>query len=87
MTDTITITAAQFVDMLDRLGLSQPAAAHFLDIDERKIRRWSKPDSGSEVPQAVALLLALMVGRRITPEVATALAHMMFPTTTERTDP
>jgi hypothetical protein len=45
------MTPKQYVDAIDRLGLSQRAAGRFLGVDERQSRRWVAGDSA--VPESV----------------------------------
>lgn len=54
------------------LGLSQAGAARFLGVNERTSRRWAI--DGDPAPEAVALLLRLMVAVRWTPERVKKLA-------------
>lgn len=65
-----TMTAEQFRECLDVLGLTQTGdagAEAFLGVTERTVRRWAKD---RPVPDAVAMLLRLMVARRIRPATA-----------------
>lgn len=59
------MTPTQFRKALERLGLSQVAAARFLGIGDRTSRRWASGDV--EVPRAVAILLRLMISHSISP--------------------
>lgn len=59
------MTARQFREALDRLGLTQVAAAEFLGIAERSVRRWAAGDG--KVPKAVAKLLRLMLEHDLKP--------------------
>lgn len=60
------MTPKQYVDAIDRLGLSQRAAGTFLGVDERQSRRWVAGDSA--VPESVAKLLRLMIRLKLKPE-------------------
>ncbi len=60
------MTPKQYVDAIDRIGLSQRAAGKFLGVDERQSRRWVAGDSA--VPESVAKLLRLMVRLKLTPD-------------------
>jgi hypothetical protein len=62
----IQMTPKQYVDAIDRLGLSQRAAGAFLGVDERQSRRWVAGDSA--IPESVAKMLRLMVRLKLTPE-------------------
>jgi hypothetical protein len=60
------MTAGQYLLAMARLGLSrQTEAAAFLGIDVRSARRYG--EGRSPVPHATALLLQLMIDRKITP--------------------
>jgi hypothetical protein len=59
------MTPKQYVDAIDRLGLSQRAAGAFLGVDERQSRRWVAGDSA--IPESVAKLLRLMVRLNLSP--------------------
>lgn len=60
------MTPKQYIDAIDRLGLSQRAAGAFLGVDERTSRRWVSGDS--EIPESVAKLLRLMIRLKLNPE-------------------
>lgn len=65
------ISAERFAKLLDRLGLSQRAAARFLGIDERMARHFvagTKP-----VDPRTAMLLELMVKQKVSPQDALRL--------------
>jgi hypothetical protein len=71
MTDAAYYTGAQFKADLKQLGLLDPdgeAAAWFLDVSERNVRRWLSDQQ--EVPPGVGMLLRLMIHTRTTPEQA-----------------
>ena len=59
------MSAAQYQAAIDALGLSHVGAARFLKIGERTSRRYV---AGGAIPYAVALLLNLMIARKIKPE-------------------
>ena len=58
------MTAKQFRDALDRLGLSQLAAARLLGVDGRTARAWALDER--QVPGPIAVLLRLMLDKKIT---------------------
>ena len=60
------MTPRQYIDAIDRLGLSQRAAGAFLGVDERTSRRWVSGDSA--IPESVAKLLRLMIRLKLKPE-------------------
>lgn len=60
------MTPKQYIDAIDRLGLSQRAAGAFLGVDERTSRRWVSGDSA--IPESVAKLLRLMIRLKLKPE-------------------
>jgi hypothetical protein len=60
------MTPKQYIDAIDRLGLSQRSAGRFLGVDERQSRRWVAGDSA--IPESVAKLLRLMVRLKLDPE-------------------
>ena len=45
-------------NLLKQTGMTQAAAADFLGVSSRTVRRWV---GGDEVPRAVILLLSLMI--------------------------
>lgn len=53
------MTPKQFRDALKRLDMTQQAAARFLDVDERTVRRWVADDVA--IPETVAKLLRVMI--------------------------
>jgi hypothetical protein len=68
------ITYWQYRDMITALNLSQLDAAKFLDVAPRTSRNWAlgqKP-----IPLAVGMLLALMVKKNITPDIAYDIRRM-----------
>ena len=60
------MTPKQYIDAIDRVGLSQRAAGGFFGVDERQSRRWVAGDSA--VPESVAKLLRLMIRLKLSPE-------------------
>lgn len=58
------MTANQFRDALDRLGLSQLAAARLFGVDGRTARSWALDER--QVPRAIAAILRMMVAKKIT---------------------
>jgi transcriptional regulator with XRE-family HTH domain len=63
------MTAKQYRDAIRALGLSQAGAAQFFKVDDRTARRWALGES--EIPEAVAMLLRLMIRLRLKPEQLT----------------
>ena len=59
------MTGEQFQAAIDALGLSQMAASRFLKVAPRTARRYISGET--VIPHGVALLLALMIERKITP--------------------
>jgi hypothetical protein len=57
------MTADQYREALEALGLKPTEAARFLHIDERTGRRWTSGER--DVPWVVAALLSVMIARRI----------------------
>lgn len=60
------VTPTQFRAALDKLELSQVKAAKLVGVDERTSRRWALGQT--TVPEAVAILLRLLVAKKITVE-------------------
>jgi hypothetical protein len=58
------MSPAQFQKAIDRLGLSQVAAAKLVGADPRTARKWVAGDN--KVPECVAILLRLMLAGKIT---------------------
>ena len=56
----------QYRAALATLDISQVKAAHLLGVDPRTSRAWALDQS--KIPPAVAILLRLMVAKKITPE-------------------
>jgi hypothetical protein len=57
------MTAKQFQNAIDRLGLSQVGAARLVGADPRTARRWALGERS--VPEAVAIILRLMLAGKI----------------------
>lgn len=55
------MTGAEYEAAIGRLGLTQEAAGTFLGVAGRTSRRWVSGDA--PIPEAVALLLRVMVAR------------------------
>jgi len=65
-------TPEAFRELLDDLGLSQNAAARFLDVGDSRARRWA---SGKEdIPAYVWILFAVMRENGVSPDEARNLA-------------
>jgi transcriptional regulator with XRE-family HTH domain len=60
------MTPQQYLDAIERLGLSQRSAGEFLGVNERTSRRWVSGQS--PVPISVEKLLRLMLKLGIDPE-------------------
>jgi DNA-binding transcriptional regulator YiaG len=60
------VTPKQLEDVLENLALSQRGAGRLLKTNERQIRRWVAGDS--QIPEAVAILLRMMIKHEINPE-------------------
>jgi hypothetical protein len=59
------MSGAEYRAAIDALGLNQLAAARFLKIGDRTSRRYI---AGGAIPHAVALLLNLMIEKKIKPQ-------------------
>lgn len=57
------MTAKQFQNAIDRLGLSQVGAARLLGADPRTARRWALGERS--IPEPIAILLRLMLAGKI----------------------
>lgn len=57
------MTAKQFQNAIDRLGLSQVGAAKLVGADPRTARRWALGERS--VPESVAIILRLMLAGKI----------------------
>jgi glyoxylate carboligase len=60
------MTPSRYAEVIAELGLSQVQAAHFLDVNPRTSRHWIK--GTLSVPKPVAMLLELMVKKRVRPD-------------------
>jgi DNA-binding transcriptional regulator YiaG len=60
------MTPSQLQRTLDQLDLSQRGAARFLKVDERTVRKWIA--GNARIPEAVAMLLRLMIRLKLKPE-------------------
>lgn len=58
------VTAKQFRNALDRLKLSQLAAAKLFHANARTVRRWALGERA--IPKSVAILLRLQLAGKIT---------------------
>jgi len=65
----------EFRAAYERLGLTQAAAAEFLQVSTRRINGWA---NGDEIPRVYAWLLRILVRRRLKPGSA-ELAHATRP--------
>ena|SRR5215831_14154326 len=65
-----------YQDMIDKLKMSQRAAAAFLKIDERTSRRYAADEL--PLPPSIRYLLSLMIKKRISPEEARKTADKHF---------
>lgn len=66
----MTMEAAELRAALDALGLKQTGQSgldQFLDVGGVTVRRWVRDKEGTPVPESVAMLLRLMVARRLKP--------------------
>jgi hypothetical protein len=59
------MTTKEFRAVLDKLGLTQVAAARLLGSDARTFRRYALDETN--IPSALALLLRLMVAGKVAP--------------------
>ena len=72
--------------VLTTLGLTQVSAASFLGVSSRLVRMWCASDvvddvgkaKGHEIPQGYAMLLRLMVTRKISPATVHACAQKLL---------
>ena len=60
------MTPKQYRAAIEALGLSQVKAGAFLEVGARTSRRWALGEA--RIPEAVALLLRLMIKLKINPE-------------------
>jgi enterochelin esterase-like enzyme len=63
------MTAKQYRDAIQTLGMSQTRAAQFFKVDDQTSRRWALGQS--EIPEAAAMLPRLMIRLRLKPEQLT----------------
>lgn len=73
--------AIEYRQHIEKLGLSQNAASRFLGVSERTSRRYAQLDAKGRpdnipIPNAVDMLLRLMVKHRISVEAACKLADI-----------
>lgn len=60
------MSPTQYRAAIDKLELSQVKAAKLVGVDERTSRRWALGQTS--VPEAVAILLRLLMAKKITIE-------------------
>lgn len=60
------MTPAELIGTLAVLGLNKSEAARLLSVTYRTVHRWAEGEQ--EIPQAVALLLRLMIKHNEKPE-------------------
>jgi hypothetical protein len=61
------LTPQEYRTALDRLALSQRAAARFFGVDERTSRAWADTRGKGGPPEAVAMWLRYMLATGMTP--------------------
>jgi hypothetical protein len=61
------MTTEEYRAALDKLGINQQAAGRFLGVGSRTARRWALDEA--RVPNPVALLLRLMVKKKLRLEI------------------
>ncbi|MBR1290127.1 helix-turn-helix domain-containing protein [Bradyrhizobium ottawaense] len=66
------MTARQFRQHLDRLGLTQAAFAQLVAVDIRTVKRWASPDDPCVVPRTIEILLPLLSVAKVRALLATA---------------
>jgi DNA-binding transcriptional regulator YiaG len=64
------MTATEFDAVIDRLGLSQVAAARLLGFNERTVRRWALGET--PIPDVAARFLRYLVQAGVAPETVIA---------------
>ncbi len=72
----MTMEAAELRAALSALGMKQTGQSgldQFLGVTGVTVRRWARDKEGSPVPDSVAMLLRLMVARRLKPAKVRAL--------------
>jgi len=62
------VTPDEYREMIERLGLSQKAAARLLGVDERTSRRWACGER--DIPPPVARFLRCLIATRRSGEYA-----------------
>lgn len=77
--DGYEMSAQQYRDAIEEVGLKQVHAARFLGVGDRTSRRWAEAGHEAKAPGSIAMLFALMIKFKITPEAAAKLAWKMFP--------
>jgi hypothetical protein len=60
------VTAKQYADAIERLGLSQVGSARFLGVDDRTSRRWISGER--DVPEPVSRFLRYLIAAKVKPE-------------------
>ena len=61
------MNAKQYRDALEKLDLTQAAAGQMFGVNSRTSRRWAL--GGAQIPTLVAILLELMVSKKVKIEV------------------
>lgn len=59
------MTPDRYREILELLDITQVGAGKFFGVDERTSRRWAR--GKLEIPDSVAMLLELMIARKIKP--------------------
>jgi hypothetical protein len=65
------MTSDQYRAALERLDLTQVAAGDLFRVGDRTSRRWALGEA--RIPAAVAILLKLMLKKRVNPEEVSAM--------------
>ena len=65
------MTGDEYEKAIERLDLSQVAAARFLGVDDTTSRRWIADKH--PIPDATAMLLRVMIRYKLTPNTVAAL--------------
>ena len=60
-----TMKAREYLELIDKLGLTQEQAGDFLGFTGRSSRRWI---AGVAIPPLVAIMLRYMVREKLTPQ-------------------
>ena len=63
----MTMTSDEYRAALDKLGINQQAAGRFFGVGSRTARRWALDEA--RVPNPVAMLLQLMLKKRLKVEI------------------